>query len=144
MTNVGVPLMAPVDESKDKPTGSVGETDHEVTGPPLAVGVTVVMAVPLVNVSELEGYVTVEGATSLTTIVMLAVTLPPVFVPVIVYEVEEVIAVGVPEIAPVEPSMRRPAGSDGDTVQLVTVPPVDVGVTVVIAVPFVNVNEFGL
>ena len=75
---------------------------------------------------------------------MLAVTLPPVFVPVIVYEVEEVIAVGVPEIAPVEPSMRRPAGSDGDTVQLVTVPPVDVGVTVVIAVPFVNVNEFGL
>jgi hypothetical protein len=47
--------MAPVDESKDKPTGSVGETDHEVTGPPLAVGVTVVIAVPLVNVSELEG-----------------------------------------------------------------------------------------
>ena len=71
-------------------------------------------------------------------------TLPPVFVPVIVYEVEEVIAVGVPEIAPVEPSITRPAGSDGDDVQLVTVPPVDVGVTVVIALPLVNVNEFGL
>ena len=75
MTADGVPLIAPVDESKDKPAGRDGETDHEVTGPPLAVGVTVVMAVPLVNVSELEGYVTVEGATSLTTIVMLAVTL---------------------------------------------------------------------
>ena len=50
---VGVPEMAPVEESSDKPDGSEGETDHEVTGPPLAVGVTVVMAVPFVNVNEL-------------------------------------------------------------------------------------------
>ena len=50
---VGVPEMAPVDESSDKPDGSEGETDHEVTGPPLAVGVTVVMAVPFVSVKEL-------------------------------------------------------------------------------------------
>ena len=103
-----------------------------------------VIAVPLVNVSELGEYVTEEGATSLTTIVMLTVALPPVFVPVIVYEVEAVTAVGAPEMAPVEPSMVRPAGSVGDAVQLVTVPPVEVGVTVVIAVPLVNVNEFGL
>ena len=52
MTNVGVPLMAPVDESKDKPTGSVGETDHEVIVPPLQAGVAVVIAVPLVRVHE--------------------------------------------------------------------------------------------
>ena len=50
VTAEGVPLMAPVDVSRERPDGRVGETDHEVTGPPLAVGVTVVMAVPLVNV----------------------------------------------------------------------------------------------
>ena len=44
--------MAPVVESSDKPAGSDGETDHEVTDPPLVVGVTVVMAVPLVRVNE--------------------------------------------------------------------------------------------
>ena len=45
--------MAPVDVSKVSPEGSVGEIDHEETGPPLAVGVTVVMATPLAKVSEL-------------------------------------------------------------------------------------------
>ena len=49
-TAVGVPLMAPVDESSERPAGSDGETDHEVTGPPLDVGVMVVMAVPFVSV----------------------------------------------------------------------------------------------
>ena len=42
--------MAPVDESSDRPAGSEGETDHEVTVPPLDVGVMVVMAVPFVSV----------------------------------------------------------------------------------------------
>ena len=51
MTADGVPLMAPVEESSERPAGREGETDHEVTGPPLVVGVTVVMAVPLVNVN---------------------------------------------------------------------------------------------
>ena len=45
--------MAPVDASSERPFGSDGETDQEVTGPPLAVGVTVVMAMPLVRVNEL-------------------------------------------------------------------------------------------
>ena len=45
--------MAPVDVSKDNPDGSAGAMDHELTVPPLAVGVTVVMAEPLVKVSEL-------------------------------------------------------------------------------------------
>ena len=48
-----MPLIAPVEESKDKPTGRDGETDHEVIVPPLTVGVTVVIAVPLVSVNEL-------------------------------------------------------------------------------------------
>ena len=52
MTAVGVPLIAPVEESKDKPAGREGETDHEVIVPPFTVGVTAVIAVPLVNVNE--------------------------------------------------------------------------------------------
>ena len=38
---------------RDKPAGSVGETDQDAIGPPLAVGVTLVIAVPFVNVNEL-------------------------------------------------------------------------------------------
>tara|TARA_B100000927_G_scaffold252564_1_gene217920 strand:- start:42 stop:221 length:180 start_codon:yes stop_codon:yes gene_type:complete len=53
VTAVGVPEMAPVEESRARPAGSDGETDQPVMGPPLAVGVTVVMAVPLVKVNEL-------------------------------------------------------------------------------------------
>ena len=53
VTAVGVPETAPVEASIDKPAGRAGETDHEVMVPPLTVGVTVVMAVPFVNVNEL-------------------------------------------------------------------------------------------
>ena len=52
VTTDGVPVMAPVEESIERPAGRVGETDQEVTVPPLTVGVTVVMAVPLVSVKE--------------------------------------------------------------------------------------------
>ena len=83
-TAVGVPLMAPVVESSERPAGSEGETDQEVTGPPLVVGVTVVMAVPLVRVNVLGLYVSAEGATSLTSMVTSAVVLPPVLVAVTV------------------------------------------------------------
>ena len=38
--------------SKDRPAGKDGDTDQEVTGPPLADGVTAVIAVPFVNVNE--------------------------------------------------------------------------------------------
>ena len=44
--------MAPVDESRERPAGREGETDHDVMVPPLTVGVTVVIAVPLVRVNE--------------------------------------------------------------------------------------------
>tara|TARA_A200000159_G_C7179777_1_gene279055 strand:+ start:154 stop:420 length:267 start_codon:yes stop_codon:yes gene_type:complete len=85
-----------------------------------------------------------DGGAMLTWIVTTAVALPPVLVAVIVYVVDEVIAVGVPLIAPVELSNDSPDGSDGETDQDVTVPPLDVGVAVVIVVPLVNVNEFGV
>ena len=127
VTAVGFPLIAPVEESRDKPAGSDGETDQEVMAPPLVVGVNVVMAVPFSKVREFELY-EIDGATSLTMMVMLAVSVPPVLFAVIVYEAEEVIVVGVPYIIPVEVLRNKPAGSDGETDQDVTVPPVDVGV----------------
>ena len=136
--------MAPVVESSERPAGKEGETDQEVMGPPLALGVTVVMAVPLVKVKLLGLYVSAEGATSLTSMVTSAVVLPPVLLAVMVYVAELVTAVGVPEMAPVEESRERPAGSEGETDQEVMGPPLAVGVTVVMAVPLVSVNEFGL
>ena len=66
VTAVGVPEMAPVEVEKERPAGRVAEIDQEVTVPPLEVGVTVVMAVFLVNVRVLGLYVTDEGAMSLT------------------------------------------------------------------------------
>ena len=136
--------MAPVEESRERPAGSEGETDQPVMAPPLAEGVTVVMAVSLVNVNEFGLYVNEAGAISLTTMVTSAVVLPPVLLPVMVYVAELVTAVGVPEMAPVEESRERPAGSEGETDHEVMGPPLAVGVTVVMAVPLVSVNEFGL
>ena len=77
----------------------------------------------------------------MTTMVMLAVSVPPVFVAVIVYDAEDVTAVGVPLMLPVEVSSDKPAGSDGETEYETTVPPVEVTVAVVIAVPFVSMYE---
>ena len=73
-----------------------------------------------------------------------AVSLPPVFSAVTVYEEDEVTAVGVPLIAPVDESKDNPAGSDGETDQEVIGPPLTVGVAVVIVVSLVNVNEVWL
>ena len=80
----------------------------------------------------------------MTTMVTSAVVLPPVLVAVTVYVAELVMAVGVPLMAPVEESSERPAGRDGETDHDVMAPPLAVGVTVVMAVPLVKVNEFGL
>ena len=46
--------MAPVEVSSDRPAGSDGDTEYETTAPPVEVTVSVVIAVPLVNVSEVE------------------------------------------------------------------------------------------
>ena len=76
--------MAPVEESRDRPAGRDGETDHEVMAPPLALGVTVVIAVPLVSVKEFGLNVKEDGATSFTTMVTSSVVLPPVLLAVMV------------------------------------------------------------
>ena len=83
VTAVGVPLMAPVEESRDKPAGNDGETDQEVIAPPLVVGVSVVIAAPFSKVREVELY-EIDGATSLTTMVNDSVSVPPVLVAVTV------------------------------------------------------------
>ena len=54
------------------------------------------------------------GATSLTTIVRLAVSVPAVFVAVTVYEEEEATAVGVPLMVPFAVFRVKPEGSDGE------------------------------
>ena len=137
---VGVPEMAPVEVLKERPLGSDGEIDHEVTAPPLALGVAVVMAESLVNVNGLPLYTMDDGAISLTVMVTVAVELPPELLAVTVYCVWDETAVGVPEMAPVELENRRPAGSVGEIDQETTVPPPALGVTVVMAVPLVRVN----
>ena len=50
LSSVGVPEMVPSVVSKDKPADNEGEMDQVTTSPPLTVGVTDVMAVPLVRV----------------------------------------------------------------------------------------------
>ena len=144
MTAVGVPLISPVEVEKTRPAGSDGETDQETTEPPLEAGVVAVIAESLVSVNELGLYVIEEGMTSLTTTVIVAVALPPLLVAVTVYVPDEVIAVGVPEITPVEVLRESPAGSDGDTDQVTTVPPLAVGAAGAIAASLVSVNGLPL
>lgn len=76
-------------------------------------------------------------------IVTVAVALPPELLAVIVYVAVEVIVVGVPEIVPVDVSNSSPVGNAGETDHEVTAPPVEDGVTLVMADPFAMVNEFG-
>ena len=81
---VGVPEIAPVELSKASPVGSEGVMDQFVTVPPLEVGVSVFIAESFARVSELGLYVTDEGATSLTAMVTVAVSLPPALLAVTV------------------------------------------------------------
>lgn len=74
----------------------------------------------------------------------MAVVLPPGLVAVTVYVLDAEIAVGVPETVPSVCEKVRPAGSVGEIVHEETVPPLDVGVTAVIATSFVRVNELVL
>ena len=68
------------------------------------------------------------------------VPLPPALIAVTVYVVAVVMLVGVPDIAPLVVENDSPAGSDGEIDQDVIVPPLTLGVAVVIAVPLVKVN----
>lgn len=60
------------------------------------------------------------------------------------YEVDPEITVGVPETVPSVVEKTRPAGSVGEIDHEETAPPLEVGVTAVIATPFVRVNELVL
>ena len=51
MTAVGVPEMTPVEVSKERPAGSVGDTAQDTTVPPLEVGVAAVIAESFVRVN---------------------------------------------------------------------------------------------
>ena len=75
---------------------------------------------------------------------IVAVALPPVLLAVTVYEVEDDVTVGVPEMAPVVVENERPEGNDGEIDHEVTVPPLEVGVTAVMAVPLLRVNGLPL
>ena len=75
--------------------------------------------------------------------VTVAVSLPPVLVAVMVYVVDVLSSVGVPEMVPSEVSKDKPAGNEGEMDQVTTSPPLTVGVTEVIAVPLVRVKLDG-
>jgi len=81
---VGVPEISPFEIEKVRPAGSAGVIAHEVTVPPNADGVAVVIAVPFVSVNGLPLYDTEYGERSFTWMVTVAVPLPPAFVAVIV------------------------------------------------------------
>ena len=83
-TVVGVPLIAPSEAANESPGGSWGETVQDVMVPPVEVGVTVVIVVPFVKTNADVEYVIEVGATSLTSIVMVAVSLPAELVAVTV------------------------------------------------------------
>ena len=78
-TTDGVPLIAPVEESSERPLGREGDTDQVVMAPPLDVGVTAVMAESFASVNEFGVYVMVDGAMSFTARETTVELLPPAF-----------------------------------------------------------------
>ena len=113
--SVGVPLSTPVEVLKDKPLGTDGLMAHEVMVPePVMVGESgrSLLAVLLVMVKSFGEYAIV-GTSSLTSMVMVVVSTPPLFLTVIVYVVLVDNSVGVPEISPVLISKLNPAGKAG-------------------------------
>ena len=66
-----------------KPAGKDGETDQVTTAPPLTVGASGAIVEPFVSVNG-EPLYEIDGTTSLIVISMVIVSLPPVFVAVIV------------------------------------------------------------
>ena len=75
--------MVPVVLEMVRPAGSEGDTDQDTTVPPVEVGANALMDVPFVSVSEFWEY-PMLGAISLTTMVTVAVSLPPVLLAVTV------------------------------------------------------------
>ena len=84
VTAEGVPLISPVEVENARPAGSDGSMAQEMTVPPLYVGVDAVIRESFVKVNGLSLYETEDGITSLTTMVTVAVELPPLLVAVTV------------------------------------------------------------
>ena len=84
MTAEGVPLISPVEVENARPAGSDGSMAQEMTVPPLYVGVDAVISESFVNVNGLSLYETEDGIMSLTTMVTVVVSLPPVLLAVTV------------------------------------------------------------
>jgi hypothetical protein len=91
-----------------------------------------------------EGVNAIDGATSFTAIVIVALPDPPVFEAVTVYSAEPVSWVGVPVIEQSTVLNDSPEGSAWLTVQPVIAPPVLAGVRVAIALPIVPTSVLGL
>ena len=75
--------------------------------------------------------------------VTVVVSLPPVLVAVMVYVVDVLSSVGVPEMVPSVVLKANPPGRVGEMDHVTMSPPLTVGVIEVIAVPFVSVKESG-
>lgn len=106
-----------------------------------------VIAEPTTAETVVAEYV-IEGratAAAFTKTVIVDVSLPVVLDAVIVYVVVEEVDVGVPLIRPVPELILNPAGREGEIDQLVAVPPVFVGDSVLIAVftsPTISEGEY--
>ena len=124
----------------DNPFGRDGDIDQSVTVPPRLFGSSGVISESLVSAKKLELYETEFGGISLIVIVTLAVSVPPLFVTVIVYAVSGETTLGVPLISPLEVSNNRPVGSVGEIDHVATGPPVEVGTIVFICRPICVVN----
>ena len=55
LISVGVPEIVPVEFENERPAGRDGLIDHDVAGPPLAVGVAADIVPSFVSPSELDG-----------------------------------------------------------------------------------------
>ena len=100
------------------------------------------MAVPTVNDAEDVEYV-IEGASKLSTTAIwtVAESDPALLVPVTVYVVDEIDALGVPEIWPVNELKDKPADNDGVIVHEVAGDPPFTGVITEIAEFLTKLNE---
>lgn len=83
----------------------------------------------------MPGEYEIFGAVLLTVMVTVALALPVALLAVMVYVLVAALAVGVPDITPVEVLNDRPAGSGALMDQLLAVPPVLVGVNVGMVAP---------
>ncbi len=107
--------MVPLLVSKVKPLGRLALMAHDTNSPePVMVGESgrSLLAVLLVK-SKSFGEYAIVGTSSLTSMVMVVVSTPPLFLTVIVYVVLVDNSVGVPEISPVLISKLNPAGKAG-------------------------------